>query len=259
MKVADRRRLTDLYARGEEVDLGDKFLVWVRKMTPADAELCYVKASNRRASILSMARSSEPSEMYETLKLDVSALPVDTLVDFLSANEMSDRAPIVESQIAFKDEWHKEGYLESLRERYDEDSFRKKMLEDPEDEEVKRISAELTRFNEEVLEEIDKVRKDVEADLREQSEDKLRERTIEGMLEVQANAAWLAEFARCQVWRCCFYADDHRERVFPTREDVDEVQGEILQRLSSVIDKIHVPDMEGKDSQQTPDSSQPSE
>jgi len=259
MKVADRRRLTDLYARGEEVDLGENFLIWVRKMTPADAEIAYVKASNRRASVLSMARSSEPTEMFETLKLDVAALPIDTVIEFLAADEMGERTPIVESQVSFEDEWRKEGYLESLRERFNEEDFQKKYLEDPEDEEVKRISAEVQRFADQVEEELEKVRQDVEAELKEQSEEKLRQKTLEGMLEVQANAAWLAEFSRCQVWRCCFWADDHNDPVFPNRADVDKVQGDVFKKLSAVIDKIHVPDMEGKDSQQTPDSSQQSE
>lgn len=232
MKVADRRRLTDLYARGEEVDLGEGFVVWVRKMTPADAEMAYVKASNKRASVLAMARSSEPSEVYETLKLDVASLPLDTIIEFLASDEMGERTPIVESQIAFKDEWHKEGYLESLRERFSEEDFQKKYLEEPEDEEVKRISAEVQRFTDQITEELEKVQEDVEAELREQGEEKLRERTLESMLEVQANAAWLSEFARCQVWRCCFYADDHSEPLFPHREDVDKVQGEVFKQLS---------------------------
>jgi len=261
MKLEQRRRLTDLYARGEEVALDDKgeIVVWVRKMTPADAEVAYLKSSAKRSSVLAMAKQETPSDLYEMMKGEVALLTKESMVIWLSTNELSDQTALIESRVAGEEEWSEDRYLESLRERFLDDDFQAKLEENPEEDEVARVVGELTRFQDQVQEALNDFAHESEAALNMESEEDLRERVLENMLETQANAAWLAEFARCQVWRCTYDNEDHSSPIWPQRKDVDEVQGELLAKITAVIDRIHVSDAEGKDSEQTPTSSQPSE
>ncbi len=260
MKLEQRRRLTGLYARGEEVTLDDKgeFVVWVRKMTPADAEVSYLKASARRSSVLAMAKQEPPSDLYQMMQGEVALLTKESMVIWLATNALSSEGPALEAQVAGEEEWADDRYLESLQERFVEPDFQAKLEEDPEEEEVARIVGELTRFNDQVQEKNNEFAREIEGQLNMESEEELREKILENMLETQANAAWLAEFARCQVWRCTYDNEDHSSPIWPQRKDVDEVQGELLTKLTEVIDRIHVSDAEGKDSEQTPTSSQPS-
>jgi hypothetical protein len=260
MKLEQRRRLTDLYARGEEVALDDKgeIVVWVRKMTPADAEVAYLKASAKRSSILALGKQETPSDLYEMMKGECDLLTKDSLVIWLASSVISTQTPLIEARVANAEEWSEERYLESLQERFMDYDFQKKLAENPEDEEVVRVMGELERYQGQVDEEVLKFSKETEAQLQMDPEEELRAEVLESMLDAQANAAWLNEFARCQIWRCTF-EEDHVTPVWSQRKEVDEVQGEVLAKLAAVIDRIHVPDAEGKDSEQTQTLSLPSD
>lgn len=263
MKVEERRRLTDLYARGETVDLapeGQKpFMAWVRKMTPADAEIGYLKASARRASIMAMEKEDPPSDLYLTLKGETDALNRQSLILWVAAGEMAERRFLIEAEVAGGEEWSKDRYLISLQERLSDEDFVQKIEVNSEDPEVIRIIAEIERYEAMVVAEVAEVEKTVMADLEDLPDDELRKRVLTSMITAHADAAWLAEFQRCQIWLCTYEGDDHSKRLFNSRTEVDEYQAELTNILKETIDRIHVGDAEGKDSEQTPDSSQPSE
>lgn len=259
MKTEQRRRLTDLYARGKEVELddgnGEPIRLWIRKMTPADAEVAYVKASARRAAFLAMGKEDPPSDAYIALRGEIEQFTPDNLVLWVTANEMVKREPVTTARIASAEEWTKDRYLDSLKERVEDEDFKRKVEEFPEDEEVVRVNKELARFQEQVDKEVEKERKRIERETSGLSQTELIDRVLQNMLESQADAAWLTEFSKCQIWRCVFDGDKRSQRCFENREEVDELYAETVQALVSVIEELHVTDMEGKDSQQTPDSS----
>ncbi len=262
---AQRRRIADLYSNGELVTLGDgpeAEKVWIRKMTPADNEIAYLKASARRASILAAAQAGEDgehSELYEMLKTEVNRLKKDDLAEWLTDAEMVEVSPIIDARLAAEEEWSKDRYLAALRERFSEDDFQTKVEEFPDDPEVERVLDELTRFQALVTKEEKEARDGIYNDFAVLSLEELREKVMDSMLEVQGNAAWLAEFAKCQIWLCTREGDNHLEKVWPKRQDLEEVQTEVIAQLKEAIDRIHVSDAEGKDSGQTPPSSPPSE
>ena len=259
MKTEQRRRLTDLYSRGKEVEIddgsGDPIRLWIRKMTPADAELAYLKASAKRASFLAMGKEDPPSDAYVALRGEIDRFTKENLVLWATANEMLKEEAKIAAQIADKDEWKKEGYLNSLQERAADPGFQQKIEEFPEEEEVVRVQGELTRFTTQVEKEVERIRKRTEREMGDLSEDELAEKVLATMLESQADAAWLSEFSKCQIWRCTFDGDKRNERCFQTREEVDELQAEAVRLIAEQIEELHVADMEGKESQQTPDSS----
>lgn len=263
MKVAERRRLTDLYSRGEEYPIddgvGEPIVLWIRKMTPADAEISYLKASAKRASFLAMGKEVPPSDTYVTLRAEVDGFTKENLVLWALTTEMIKKEPQAEARVSFKPEWEKERYLFSLQERSVEPGFQLKLEESPEDEEVLRVTKELSRFRDQVDKEIAKEKAATEREMNESTMDELAEKVLQSMLESQADQAWLNEFQKCQIWRCVFDGTNRSQRCFQTREEVDELQTETVSALSKVIDRVHVPDSEGKDSQRTPDSSPESE
>lgn len=256
MDVKQRRRLTDLYARGEETDLApegqEPFVVWVRKMTPADAEVAYLKASARRAAVLALGKEDPPSDLFLTLKGEVDLLSRDSLVLWVAASDMSDRRPLIEARLAGEEEWSKERYLISLQERFSDDDFVRKVEELPDDPEVVRVLAELERFQAQVSVEEVEVQRQAEADAEELPTEELQKRVLDAMVAAHGDAAWLAEFQSCQVWRCVFEADDHSKPLFGSRVEVEGEQVEVIQRLKEVIDRIHVSDAETKGLEETP-------
>lgn len=263
MKIVQRRRLTDLYSRGEEYKIddgeGDPIVLWIRKMTPADAEICYVKASAKRASFLAMGKEDPPADTYIALRAEIEKFSKENLVMWATTTEMLKIEPQVEARLSFLDEWEKERYLFSLQERSVEPSFVQRAEELPEDEEVVRVTKELERFRTQITKEIERERSAVVRQMEETSTVELVDTVLQSMLESQADQAWLTEFQKCQIWRCVFDGVNHSQRSFEAREEVDELQNEVIAKLGEVIDRVHVPDMEGKDSQQTQDSSTPSE
>ncbi len=263
MKVEQRRRLTDLYARGEEVNLAPEgeapFPVWVRNMTPADAEVSYLKASARRASVLALGKEQPPSDLYLTLKSEVESLSRENLVLWVTTADITERRAVIEARVGGSEEWSKERYLVSLQERYLDEDFTERRTSSPEDPEVLRVTSELERFQAEVDGEIAEATRIAEQDTEELPVEELFKRVLESMVGTHADAAWLAEFQRCQIWRCVYEAEDHSKPLFNTRAEVDAEQVEIIEQLKTVIDRIHVPDIEGKGLGETQDSSSLSE
>lgn len=248
MNVVQRRRLTDLYANGEEITVGeggDAQQVWIRKMTPADAEVAYLKANARRSSVLAQEREEEPGDFFISLKAEIAQLSKDNLIDWLIDSEMVNQTPVVEARLAEENEWTKENYLGSLRERFLDEDFQTLFTEVPDDPEVKRVMSELSRFHNEVADEVAALRADLRATYEYDSIEELQGRVLHESLVAQSEAAWLEEFYNCQVWRCTFWADT-REPVFKTRAEVDDLQAKTSNQLREAIERIHVSDAEGK-------------
>lgn len=260
MKVDQRRRLTDLYARGEAVNVAptseEPYMVWVRKMTPADAEIAYLKAGARRASTLALEREEPPSDLYLTLKGEVDLLSRENLIVWVASSTLAGKKTLIEARVAGEEEWAKERYLILLQERFSDPDFLAKLTETPEDPEVVRVSSELARYREAVNKEIEYEQGICMSDAEYMDDESLRHEVMQSMIGTHADAAWLNEFQRCQVWRCSFLIEgtDHTQRLFNSREEVDEEQVEVTNILKAAIDRIHVGDVEGKDSQQTQDS-----
>lgn len=257
MKQDQRRRLTDLYSRGRvfsvlDEDGNEALQVYVRKMTPADAEVAYLKASAKRASVLALSKEDEPSDTIVTLQSQLEQLTKENLVEWKVAQGLVERRPEVETRVAFEEEWAKDNYLFSLQERTTQADYQAKVEELPDDPEVVRISGEIGRYTERVEQEMKTVETDLRFEFDQQPESQLRKAIQDTMVEAQADASWLNEFQKCQVWKCIFDADDKRDPYFATREEVDQVQIEVLGQLADFIDKVHVSDQEGKDSPQTP-------
>lgn len=262
MKVEQRRRLTDLFARGKFIEVTDGEVtvpLWIRKMTPSDAETAYLKASAKRAAYLTQTKEGLQSDVYVSLKTEIDLLEKEGIASWLVENEIVKRQPLIEARVAYEDEWHEEKYLVSLQNRVLDQDFLDREAENAEDPEVQRVRAELARYQTQADSEVEKERLSLLKDFEARNIQDLRDDMMKMMMEAQADAAWLAEFQRCQVWLCVYDAEQRSEKYFDSRAQVDELQIEVLNQILEAIDEIHMKDLEGKDSQQTQDSSAPAE
>lgn len=264
MDIKQRRRLTDLYARGALVELddggGDPVQVWLRKLTPLDAETAYVKAGARRASFMALARQEgEPTELVIALRAELEQFGKDDLVLWLTTQELMKRRDLIEMRVSYEEHWQKDSYLTGLQERVIDDDYQRKAVDFADDPEIVQVQSELDRYADEVDEAIEGEKRTLTDEFSALDVAELQQKTMDIMLETQADGAWVNEFQQCQIWLCCFDPEKRSERMFKTRAEVDLLQQEVIHRLNDELDKLHVGDQAGKDSQQTQVSSPPVE
>ena len=254
------RSLKDLYVRGTEVTLDDgtddPVVVWVQKLNPVEHEAAIRKADAMRSRVLSI-RNDKDSEEYQAILSDVLTSSREVLIGILSLLERGRIAPVVRAELADKEEWKQDNYLQGLQESWDEE-MQQKFVDDPEDAEAARIHSELERFLAEVQTELDDRMSMFDDGLDTMTDDELQDQVVQHNIKVTANVAWLNEYNR----QCVLFATRDtvkRERVFSHRSEIDDLQLEVLEAIKAGLDRITVEPLEGKESAAKPPSSPSSE
>lgn len=257
------RHLSDLYLLGKEEVLDDgtargAITVWVQKLNTTESESARRKADAQRARVLSL-RSQPDSDAYLAAIGDAyDSIDPERLVETILGPESYKRRQVRQSEVAFEDEWSKEGYLQGLRDLWLGGMAEEYAL-DPEDPEALRVLHELTRFEAEVT-------KRLSADLADQHDEllalpveELQQRVAEQNLQDEATRAWMREFRMCTVWHGVRLNTEKRPRYFDARAEVNDLQQEALTQLFDAIQNLTVDPLEGKDSPETLSSSPSSE
>jgi len=257
MKVEERRRLTDLFARGEELVIEDKekgesVTVWVKKLSPTDAEKAIAKASAARARIWSLKKEDPSSDEYHALRGQVDELNEDQLVTWAVSSDMASRRPVIEAQVAFEKDWMKDRYLDGLFELLADPDFQKREQETPEDVEVIRVKGELQKYQDQCDEVVATNLEMMQDKYATWDRESLLDYVFTELLKIQADLTWSIEYEKCMVWLSVFDNVNRSERLFDSRSQVDELQGPTLAYIISALDHLNVGEMEGKDSQPTP-------
>lgn len=259
-----KRHLSDLYRIGKEVTLtdgrGEPVVIWLQKLNQNDAQIALKKANAAKARVMASLRDKE-SEEYASLASIADEYDRDSLIEFLVQAKLAKIEPAREAELAEGDEenneWAKEGYLEGLRQSWDE-GLSQKYAEDPEDPEAKRVFDELKRFAAQLERRLElegeSIRKDYEA----KDESVLRKLVLDQLTETQCDMAWVSEFKKAEIWLCVRDPED-KSRYFESREEVDALYQETVARISEEYRNLSVEVIEGKDLPETPTSSLPSE
>jgi len=258
-----RRRLEDLYITGKELIFddgnGEPVVIWLQKLNPIDMGSCMRRAGAARAKVSSV-RSDPESDAYQALWSEV--LDVGTsetgLVDYLAAEVVITAQETAEAKVGAEEEWSKDGYLQGLRDSWEE-SLSDKYNEDPEDEDALRVHDELKKFADQATVVAEEMIAENRAELETESRSVLQEKVMERVIQYRSNAAWLDEFHRAQLWMGVRDPKNHRERYFTNRETIEQLSGPVLTRLLNEYQALSVDISEGKDSRQTLDSSPSSE
>lgn len=255
-----RRRLSDLYVVGKEVTFTDpdgSLSVWVQKLNQVEHETAYRTANAKRARTFA-AYADNQSDEHQGLWSEIEEMALEDIIELLAQSQMASKRPALEAEIEAEEEWSKDNYLQGLQDAWDgglSDAFSK----NPEDPDAKRVFAELQRFMEAVDERVSGETERIRKDLKGQAEPELKKQMFQSNVRLQADLAWLQEFRRCEIWLSVRESDNHRERYFESRAEVDDLTKEVLDGLGAAYREISVDVVEGKASEETPSSSTPSE
>lgn len=269
-----RRRLSDLYQVGKEIiiddgelvvdeetgeEVPDPIVVYLRKLTLADQEKALRRANAARSASLAL-RTKPDSDEYRARFAEADAMDRDTKIMNLIADDLIKARQSMAAEIAEEEdsEWAEDGYLEGLRDAW-EDELSRVWAENPEDPEAKRVYEELQRYEAEVVKFLDGQKASLAAQFERTSEDELTKQVVKKLFEMDAESAWYREFKRCQLWLAVRDPDDHKKLYFEDREEVDDLPMEVLTRLNREYEAMTVVTAEGKGSPAPASSSEPSE
>jgi hypothetical protein len=244
-----KRRLTDLYVVGKDLTFddgsGEPVTVYLRKLNPVDQETAIKKANAARARVYATGRDPESDEYGELLSQAIDLGTTEDLISYLIQSRLVDFTMAKESELA-ADEGLREAWESGLQERYHID---------PEDSEARHVFSELQRFADLVAPYVDDEREALEQTYDGKDLEELREIAAQQLVAISADIAWVREYRKSELWLATRVPDNHRERYFDSRDEVDELPAEIFNRLIEEFQSLNVGTTEGKDSRATDDSS----
>lgn len=260
--MAVKRRLEDLYIVGREVSIddgtGDPVVVWMQKLNPVELNSVMRSANAARARVRSV-RADKTSDEYMALWLDVLDWEDKAgLIEYLIAEQIMRIQERCEAQLEAEEEWSKDNYLQGLRDAWETGLSERHVLE-PDDAEATRVLAELTRFataaEEMGADDIALARAEMEA----QPMEALQEQAMDRVIAYRSNASWLEEFHRAELLYGIRETSNHKTRYFTDRTQLDLLSGAVLGQLFAEYATLSLDVTEGKDSEETPTSSDSSE
>lgn len=259
-----RRLLADLYVTGKAVvledDKGTREEVWLQKLSPIEHEHALRAANAARARVL-MVRNDPESEEWQATYAQVADSwgNRDEIIDYLISRDIREREQSIAEELGAEEEWSKDGYLQGLNDSWEGDQHTRGLKEeyarDPEHPEASRIFNEMKRFQTIVEEKLEPVRSSLRRDYERDSDETIRRKMIERLLETTADAEWLREISMMEMFYATRDIDDHTERYFDRRADLDLLSATVIGRLTLEYQNLVVDPMEGKGSAATRDSS----
>lgn len=251
-----KRHLRDLYVRGtvHTIDDGDgePESVFLKKLNLNENEEAVRLANAERSSYIAASRDPS-SQKYKDVLAEVYETDRDILVDYLIAEPLAKHRESVEAEISANPEWEKDNYLQGLHDAWNK-GLRDKYHLDNEDEEASKVFAELRRFAEEVDTVIEGYSKSLKAEYDGMSDEELNPKATEQLLKNQADMAWVDCYRKAELLFAVRDVDDHKERLFESLADIDELETETFLNLLRAYREMNVEPQEGKDSPETPSS-----
>ena len=262
IKVPNKRRLTDLYTFGKEVTINDDsgedpVTVYLAKITELEQRQAIEKSSAARAKFLKIERDKNDPQRYfyvDQLETITDITSEQALAEIAAAGDLMEVHQSIEARLEEEEEWTKNGYLQSLRDAWI-DGAEEDYLKDQEDEDAKRIYTELNRFAEQVEDEFESAKVDVLSDYMNRGIQELLDICVDKLIEIEGSTSWVEEFNRWRLFFAVRDPDNHKERYFESREELDYLSGEVVKTLVDHYESMSVAGTEGKDSAATQDSS----
>lgn len=252
-----KRRLEDLYVLGKEVTFddgnGDPVTVWLQKLNPVELSTALRRANAARSRVRTI-KNDPTSDEYQSYWLEV--LDFETagaLAEYLAAEGAMRAQEREEARLGAEEEWATDDYLQGLRDAWTE-GLGEKHLIDP-DEETIRVIGELDRFQALASEAAEVVAAEILAEYQAKDLEILRDEALERIISYHSNAAWLDEFHKVELWKGVRDPVKHNTYYFDKRDQVDNLSAFVVGRLTNAYAELSVDVVEGKDSEETPSSS----
>jgi hypothetical protein len=228
--------------------------LWLQKLNPVENESA-VRAANAARARIMMEKKDTESESYLATFNEVMDYSFEDLVEYLAAYAIAMKAEALEAEYAEEKGWIKEDYLQGLRDAWEDGGLKERFEKDSEDEEAKKVSAELARFEHEVNLRMDQERKALAKDYSTRPRTELEQMIMDQIYKLQADMQWMVEYHKQELFWGAREADDHKQKYFQTRAEIDELEGEVLTRLIDAFAEMEVSVTQGKGSPQKEDSS----
>lgn len=252
--VPRERRLTDLYRRGKEVTVGDDegaIKVYISKISQLENKKAVEKAQAARVRHLRLLHAPKDDPGRAPYEDQLYAFGLDNIEDLIllaNTEKIQEETLAILSRLSQEEgsEWAKDGYLESLREAWN-GGMQEAFQVDPENEEAAEIANELLRFEQEVEEEVELVRRQIiEAQSSRPTQELIYEATNR-VIEAESNSIWAEEFNRWRLFYAVRYNDNRDERYFLNRQEIDALDDEIYEILWDHFNDIttNVPEAKG--------------
>lgn len=254
MNAVKKRKLSDLFRRGEDVSItdgDDTITVYLRKLNPSEEETAVRKANAARARYLAACKDHDSETFLATLS-DLLDFTRDQLLDYAASDELVRNAQVLEEEYAAAEEWSNDDYLQGiyeaweggLKDRYHED-------DDGTDEEAQKVWKEIERYNQGLEALFEKERKKYRRDFEKMDEDEVRNEMAERLSKMQADLVWLVEHHKWEVYLGTRDITDRKSPYFESKEEVDELPEEVLTFLTKAYRDLNVEVDQGKDSPET--------
>lgn len=258
--MSPRRRLEDLYIVGEEVIFDDgsdeePIRIFVRKLNSVEHDAAMKNANAARALMLTALRDPNSKEALD-LRAELEQMSRESLVQYLLDEERMSRTMVVEAEVAAEEKWSQDGYLDGLIDAWRD--LETKWLADNDDPEAARVFKALAEYTAEVETVVDGVIENLQADLEDVPEERLRESVYQKELTSRANIAWATEFRSNELW-LSIREEDKKTLYFSDPDQLNMLPDDVVVRLAHVFQRISVEPMEGKDSRAKDDFSKPSD
>lgn len=224
-----RRRLSELYVLGEEVEIGgdEGAVLWIQKLSSTEDDEAARAARPYKTAISVIKRLPEdaPEKSFYYDQLDLPELDsIEKRLEYLVQPALDEFELTAEAQLADEEEWKKEDYLIGLNEAWSpgsEDGLYQRFVTDPEDEEARRVYQELQRFTEEFQARVDARKQDLIYELEDLEDEEINKRVVNRLIEDESNNKMYQEFRFQQLYRGTRDPEDHSKKYF---ESIDEIR-----------------------------------
>lgn len=254
-----RKKAWDLYKTGDDVELvddtGATLKLYIRKLSGPDLEAVLRKADAARG-VVRACQAKPESEDWLALYSKVVDWGDDLadLAEYLIHERLARRTEVIAAELAARDEWSGDNYLESLRDAW-ADGLRDRYAEDANDPEAARVFEEMKRFDALVTEKAAQEREDMAAEIVRLGLEEIRRRIVVSLLGAQADAEWNRVFEASTLFLAVVEPHNHFERHFPDIDRVLHSDHRVRNDLMAAYNAMQVAGAEGKDSPAAPASS----
>lgn len=245
-----KRRLTDLWVVGRELTLddgeGEPITVWLQKINAIESSEATRRCDAARARMLA-SRNSDDDEwqsMVTTVR-EYAGGDKARIVGFLVLDKRNELERVAEAKLANEEEWSKDNYIQGLMDAW-RDDLERRWLADNDDTEAANCKAELDRFAKEVADDVDSEVSLLTDAWGEEPSGQLEERMAQKLIEVDAGQAWMVELWACQIYFGTREVDNHKQRYFMSRDEVDTLAPRTYEALRQAYADLEVDVAEGK-------------
>lgn len=242
------RKLSDLFVVGKEVTVedgqGEPLTVYLRKITPLEAEEMFRAANAAKARMLS-SKTEPDSLLFQIISEKCEKATKDEIVEDLTLIETERKRLVIEAELQADERWSKDDYLQGIYDAW-EDGLKEQHFTEP-TEESKRIWEEMQEFQAQLDKKLEREKQAIEKDLKSLSLQKLRDRYFDEQFDRQGDSAWVSEYRKQELYFATRDPDDHSVKAFESPLEINDSSPKLIQKLRDEYATLAVDALEGKD------------